>query len=66
MQEWLTTHYISFEEETLKTNLMNLVNSARWKYDIQCTTIKEIAKESGHTVLLSPPHFCELHSIELG
>jgi hypothetical protein len=53
MREWLTAHHIPFEDEILKKDLLDIMNSVRWKYDVR--KIDERAKERGHRVLQVPP-----------
>jgi hypothetical protein len=63
IQEWITSHGDTFEEDMFNAHLMETVNRVRLKYDKY--KVDEISQEVVHTVLRLPPYHCELNPIEL-
>lgn len=63
IKQWLNSKNIPFQDDTLKAELLVLVNEQKKKYNAHI--IDEIAAANGKTVLRLPPYHCELNPIEL-
>jgi hypothetical protein len=61
IKEWLTSKGISFDDDSLKIDLLFIVNKVREKFEK--FKIDELAKKYGCTVLRLPPYNCELNLI---
>ena len=62
LQAWLTEHNISFSEDMLKPELLELV---RRHAPEKTYFIDELAREHGHEVLRLAPYNCDLNPIEM-
>jgi transposase len=60
--DWLRNHNVSFTNDLLKVELLELVkiNKPPTRYEVD-----EIAKTHGHRVVRLPPYHCHFNSIEL-
>lgn len=63
IKEWLSSKNIEFAEDSLKKELLALVNSVRDQYSIY--KVDRMAEERGYTVCRLPPYHCELNPVEL-
>lgn len=63
MQEWLTLKNIEFNEDMVKAELLQLINSH--KPSNISYVVDEMAKQQNKIVLRLPPYHCELNPIEL-
>ncbi|XP_050508123.1 uncharacterized protein LOC126885573 [Diabrotica virgifera virgifera] len=61
--DWLTKKNIKFNEQNLKTELLNLARCHKDKYIKY--VVDEMARERGVIVLRLPPYHCELNPMEL-
>ena len=62
MQDWLTSHEITFPEHALMRELYDLIRSSNFKPKYG---IDEMARAAGCEVVHLPPYHCEFNFIEL-
>lgn len=63
IKNWLTEKDFYFEDDYLKDELLDVVNTFRGEFDKYI--IDEVAKEANIILLRLPPYHCELNPIEL-
>jgi transposase len=65
IQAWLTKKNITWGQDMIIAELLNLVEPIRSQPQYKDKRIDKIAREAGHEVLRLPPYHCELNPIEL-
>lgn len=61
--DWLKEKNITYDEDSLKRELLNIVKQHRERYESR--VVDEMAKAKNKNVLRLPPYHCELNPIEL-
>ena len=61
IQEWLRKMGISFSEDMMKSELLEIV---RFRKPTPTYKVDTIFKEKGHEVIRLPPYHCNLNAIE--
>lgn len=63
IKKWLRSNAISFEDDMVKAELLEIVKRYKAKYETY--VVDEMAQNAGHRVLRLPPYHCDLNPIEL-
>lgn len=63
IKNWLSSKNISFDEEMLKLQLLEIVKTHKRDHDKYI--VDEMTQSQGKTILRLPPYHCELNPVEL-